>query len=277
MNKILDEGKNKFVAECKMVKEIDTLDNLVRLSQMEYIKPAPIWDSDEEEYFTGEEIPNPNYKRPTPIVKRWEDTDYESDANRPIYLHPDVRLLKGKKGRDEAKMKFLADGNLKKSLYGFLGIIPFNPSVMINISPNWKGKLDPKDKKYQRLLNNTIHDYLGSCNRYSKYKYCLECGGEGDFLHAHIVAEINPDLSKSVLTHINKGNHKYELMKAWAKNTKECNLKGMEGLLKGKFAVQRILLNHPSLRDDKLKYLIEANKPEGHTNAYDLNFVKGDF
>lgn len=270
-NMILDAGTNKFLPEVKMVNQLDRLDKLIRRSQEKYVLPDPVWDSDEEEYFTGNEILNPDYKPATNIVHKWIDTDYESEANRPDYLHPDVRLLKGKKGRDMAKNKFLADPNLKKSLYGFLGLIPFNPCVMINISPNWKGKIDPKDEHWQALLADTIQNYLRSCNRYTKWRYCLECGGDGDFLHAHIVAEINPDVSKSVMTHINKGNHKYELIKAFKK------LKGDEGLLKGKFAIQRILINNEDMRNDKLSYLEEKNKPDGHTNAYDLDLVLGDF
>jgi hypothetical protein len=270
-NQILDAGQIKICPEVKMTNECDRLDKLIQRSQMEYITPDPVWDSDEEEYFTGNEIINPDYKPATNIVRKWIDTDYESEADRPIYLHPDVRQLKGKKGRDTAKMKFLADANLKKSLYGFLGLIPFNPCVMINISPNWKGKVDPKDYHWQALLADTIQTYLKSCDRYTKWQYCLECGGDGDFLHAHIVAEINPAIHKSVLTHINKGNHKYEIIKAFKK------MKGDEGLLKGKFAIQRILLNTETLRDDKLKYLIETNKPDGHQNKYDMDLVVGDF
>lgn len=259
-NKILDEGKIKYVAEVKEMNEITKIDLAVRHSQRKTFIPDPVWDSDEEEFVQGHERDNPDYKRPNGLIQKWIDADS-------IHMNPLIA--------NDIKNKIIADKQLRQAIHKFFGWIPFNPSVMINISPDWKDKIDPKDKKYIRLLNNTIHDYLNSCNRYSKYRYCLECGGEGNFLHAHIVAEINPDLAKSVKTHINKGNHKYELMKAWNKNGKECNLKGIEGLLKGKFAVQRIMLNTETLRDDKLKYLVEANKPEGHTNLYDMAFHKG--
>ena len=256
-NKILDEGQIKYVAESKMVGQIEQIDKLVRLSQREFIKKEPIWDSDEEDYIEGGEGYNPDYNpRPNAAVKKWIVAD-DIQMNKMI-------------GKD-MKSKILADENLKKSLYGFFNIIPFNPCVMINISPNWKGKIDPKDEAYQALLADTIQTYFNACNRYTKYRYCIECGGEGNFLHAHIVAEINPDLHKSVMTHINKGNHKYELIKAWKK------LKGDEGLLKGKFAIQRILINNQNMRDDKLAYLEEKNKPDGHKNAYDLDIVLGDF
>lgn len=256
-NMILDEGQNKYVAECKMISQIQKIDKLVRLSQRETIKKDPVWDSDEEDYIGGEEGYNPDYNpRPNGAVKKWIEAD-------DIMMNPLIAK--------DMKEKILADANLKKSLYGFFKIIPFNPCVMINISPNWKGKVDPKDEGYQGLLANTIQTYFNACNRYSKYRYCMESGGEGNFLHAHVVAEINPDLHKSVITHINKGNHKYELIKAWKK------LKGDEGLLKGKFAIQRILINNENMRDDKLAYLEEKNKPDGHQNAYDLNIVLGDF
>ena len=52
---------------------------------------------------------------------------------------------------------------------------------------------------------------------------------------------------------------------------------GYVGYLKGKFAVQSIILRTEILRDDKLKYLIEANKPEGHKNKVDLGILVGDF
>eukprot|EP01044_Picomonas_judraskeda_P016976 COSAG03_NODE_3109_length_2211_cov_2644.914773_3_plen_65_part_01 len=60
-NKILDEGQNKFIAESKMVNEIDHIDTLIRRSQQEYIAAAAIWDSDIEEYIEGDELRNPEY------------------------------------------------------------------------------------------------------------------------------------------------------------------------------------------------------------------------
>lgn len=51
---------------------------------------------------------------------------------------------------------------------------------------------------------------------------------------------------------------------------------GCIGYLKGKFAIQSIILRTEILRDDKLKYLLEENKPEGHTNKNNLNIVVGD-
>jgi hypothetical protein len=270
LNMVLDEGENKILTEVKMTtNQVEAIHKLILGKSREKIKRPPVWDSDEEEYIDGDnEMDNPNYKRPTPIINKWlKDLDkkmwdaYALDCGWKTY----AKHLKAARGR------LLDDTNYKRKLYDYLDIIPFNPCVMINISPAWKGEMDPRSEAGQTLLADTIQNYLNSCQRYTKWKYCLECGGDGDFLHAHIVAEINPKLEKSVKTHINKGNHKYELIKSFKK------FGGCEGLLKGKFSVQRIMLNSIELRDDKLKYLEEQNKPEGHKNAYDLDLVLGDF
>ena len=159
-----------------------------------------------------------------------------------------------------------------KRIGDFMGIIPFSPCVMINISPAWKGKFG-KDKLTDKLMIKkfqlVIEKYLHAAHRYSKWKYVLECGSEGNHLHAHIVAEINPKTEKSAITHLNKGNHAVDLRKIWNKNMP----KGNEGYLKGKFAVQRIILRNEELKDDKLKYLIEEEKPEGHKNLRDLGIL----
>jgi len=166
-----------------------------------------------------------------------------------------------------------------KAISVYKGITPFYPAVMINISPNWKGRFtNYKAKKLRdafdvRDFKAVIEKYLSSNDRYTKWKYCLECGSEGNFLHAHIVAEINPKCSKSVVTHVNKGNHAVELRKHWDKLGPE----GTEGLLKGKFSIQRIIVRKREILKDKLAYLIEANKPEGHTNLSDLNLVFGGY
>jgi len=170
-----------------------------------------------------------------------------------------------------------------KSVAKLMDVEPFRTAVMINISPNWKGKFDLKGvagKLAIKHFKNTIEAYLKTCSRYSKWKFVLECGGDGDFLHAHIVAQINPKIEKSVITHLNKGNHRMELIKFWNNEFKYTSYpakKGTEGVLKGKFSVQRILIRKEEILVDKLAYLIEENKPEGHKNSYDLNCLFGDY
>lgn len=147
----------------------------------------------------------------------------------------------------------------------YMGVKPFVTSVMINISPNWKGKFGQDsltDKLMVKKFRAVVETYLKASSRYGRYKYNLECGSGGDHLHAHIVAEFNPKCVKSVTTHINKGNHTVEIRKIWDKIFPE----GYVGLLKGKFAVQRIILRNEELLKDKLNYLVEELKPEGHKN-----------
>lgn len=173
-----------------------------------------------------------------------------------------------------------------KSIAKLMNVEPFRTAVMINISPNWKGKINiksPQGKLAIKRFKQSILDYISSCNRYTKYKAVIECGGDGDFLHAHIVAQIEPRIEKSVVTHLNKGNHRQELMKHWDKNFKSSpsylsgRVKGTEGVLKGKFAIQRILIRKEEILNDKLNYLVEENKPLGHKNAYDLGCLFGDY
>lgn len=195
---------------------------------------------------------------------------------------------------DEFAKNFFVFNNLREELYKrnpgmesrdwqkiaeYMGVTPFYPSVMINISPNWKGSFGKNDltdklmiKNFCKVIDKYLNESIGPTKRFTKWKYCIECGSEGNFLHAHIVAEINNKLLKSMKTHFSKNNHKQQLMKHW-----DNVFKGHQGLLKGKFAIQRNLINSKELLDDKLSYLYECNKCEGHKNSRDLNLVFGDF
>ena len=60
----------------------------------------------------------------------------------------------------------------------YMGVQPFHDCVMINISPNWKGKFgesDLIDKLMIKKFKIVIDNYLKSCDRWSKWKYVLEC------------------------------------------------------------------------------------------------------
>lgn len=254
-NKILDERTEKEIyTEYKMprpeyVKEferqIDICKQLVNArvyDDWSYIKAK-----------TREEIEEMNT-----LFEKWDNNRLVSMH----YFHTDEYITK-------------KDWNLIAEL---MGEIPYTPCVMINISPNWKGKYGQDPLLDQIMIDGfreAVELYLNSCNRYTKWKYCLESGSEDNFLHAHIVAEINPKIAASVKTHINKGNHTNELKKKF--NTIFKNVKGFEGLLEGKFSVQRIMLNTEELMRDKLSYLLEENKPEGHRNKTDLGLVFGGF
>ena len=162
----------------------------------------------------------------------------------------------------------------------YMDVIPFIPCVMFNISPAWKGEFG-KDKmtdklmikNFQKVIDSYLNESFSGNKRYTRYQYCLECGSEGNFLHAHIVAEINLKIEKSVKTHINKGGHSQQLNKYWNNHY----FKGHQGLIKGKYSIQRNLINTEEILKDKLKYLLEENKEEGHQNLRDLNLVVGGF
>lgn len=159
----------------------------------------------------------------------------------------------------------------KDIIYDYLDILPFYPCIMINISPDWKGKECDKFARVKTipLFTQVIDNYLQTCARYSKWQYVIESGSDDDFIHAHIVAEFNKDCIKSVETHIRKGNHQQELRKIWNKLMP----KGKQGKLKGKFAIQSTILRNEQLRDDKYQYLIESNKPVGHKNKVNLDLL----
>jgi hypothetical protein len=132
---------------------------------------------------------------------------------------------------------------------------------MINISPDWRCVEELKGKRNKRIkmLKEIIEGYMREGSRYDYYSYVIEDGANGEHIHAHIVWHINPKLIKSVTTHLAKGNNTQQLKKHAAK------FKGMEGIIKG-VSVQKTFLRTEELVKDKLDYLIEEKKPEGHKN-----------
>jgi len=150
-------------------------------------------------------------------------------------------------------------------------IIPFTPSVMINISPDWKGEGFKNNCNAQKVkaLKFIIDSYLKE-QWYDKWEYVIECGSQGDNYHAHLVAHMNPKRLKSCESHLRRGNHTQQLKKYSKK------LKGMEGIIKGP-SVQKIILRNEELVKDKLDYLIESKKPEGHKNKFTISdgYVSG--
>ncbi len=253
---VLDCGELKIVPKVYMPKVPDYVNRFeVKLAMAKPVAYAKVHDKyDDYETFTEEQWNEYNWFREDP------------DSLRSHFLH--------------------STGSITRKDYGciakIMGEEPFRPAVMINISPDWKGKFTGKKNSTDKLMikgfRKVIEDYLNEKllqqPRYTKWKYCLECGSEGNFLHAHIVAELNPKILESMKSHINRGNHTQQIRKNWKKTEK---FKGMEGALKGKYSVQRILLNTEEILEDKLKYLLEENKCDGHKNLVDLKEVHGVF
>ena len=274
--KILDCGEIKILGDINM-KSKDLYRECWLKSRQEIW--TEIWDPGIGEY-KMEEIRNENYKELQPKSKlKWFIEIKEKQIYDSAYMDFDFKNRLKHRKKYETMLKSSWDSfyeENKKDICKYLEIdipVPFVTSVMINISPNWKGKFgvdNLTDKLMIKKFCQVIETYLKASNRYTKYKYVLECGSGGDHLHAHIVAEFNKSCIKSVTTHINKGNHTVELRKIWDKIFPE----GYVGVCKGKYSIQRIILRVEELRIDKLKYLIENEKPEGHKNLRDLGILR---
>ena len=278
---ILDENELKYVPETNM--------NKLKEAEKAYKECWKIhrkawweekWDA-ESGKFRNVEMRNEDHKPwPEKSKLKWYMEIKRAEIRDKIYEMEWLSYKKKdqleKEELKEAWEKFYNEN--KKEIYDYLGRevpIPFNPSVMINISPNWKGKFGRDaitDKLMIKKFIIVVEKYLKASNRYSKWKWNLECGGEGNHLHAHIVAEIRPGSYKSVMTHLNKGNHSNEIRKIWDQTFPE----GYQRVCKGKYSIQRILLRNEELLKDKLKYLIENEKPEGHKNLRDLDILKNE-
>jgi len=206
---------------------------------------------------------NPKYLEPTNRMK-WADDKYMN------YMM-DWDWLAWAKGPDMKKLeeRWVNWCGGVDAVHEYLGIIPFIPSVMINISPDWKiVKGARRDSWKIKLLENELLKYLRTCNRWDKASYVIENGSDGDHIHLHCVAQMSKATLKSVETHVAKGGISTTLQKQTKK------LKGMEGLFKG-VGIQTRTLRTELLVSDKLDYLIDAKKPEGHKN-HSVIFEKKD-
>jgi hypothetical protein len=184
--------------------------------------------------------------------------------------------MKGERSWDSEKYEILRFFT-EDEVWKILDITPFTPCVYMTISPNWKGC--PINHRMIKDFRTIIDSYGSSCNRYSRWSYVLECGSEGDFLHAHCVFEINKTMLNSVLngknSHIKKGRHIGDIRKWWKKimnpitpdPKSELGPEGIGGCLKGKFAVHTTIIRNENLYKDKMSYLQEELKPEDHKNA----------
>lgn len=208
------------------------------------------WDEDTGTYIC-DEVPNPDYKRPPgQIVHAMKQTD-EDYGHWLMMKNPKPKWCK-----QENSIFFLYVQ--REMVYDYLDMRPFEPWVMINICPAWKGQIITKHMlgDIQEMFNN----YMKYDGFYDEWEYCVEGGGDGDLLHIHALCKLGGSKGvKSAKTHIRNGNHLQQLRK-WGNK-----IKGLQGLIKGP-GVQRILINNQEILDDKRKYLHEKTKPEGHKN-----------
>ncbi len=257
-NKILDCGKYKFVPEC------------IEMKKPEYV------------YKFESEMANM-----TCCYQRYKSAgaSYQDAVNRRLstvsYWEAEYPRVCGEWSEFENNkflMEFLFMETVpnSKSEYDriakYYNIIPFTPSVMINISPDWNGSgIDKKTNTSKiGILKCIINNYMKE-GWYDSWSYVIENGSTGTHIHAHIVAHMNPQRLKSCESHLRKGNHSNQLKKYGNK------YKGMEGMIKGT-SIQKVFLRSEELVKDKLLYLQEDFKPEGHKNKSVIKdgFVKGE-
>lgn len=278
---VLDEGEVKNLCYTITMNTTEPLWKQCILKSTKYITERT-WNDDEDRMIKTR-VDNPDYKEPKGILRQ---------AIRNATACQDVASVDKVSVQWDMNLKLY--GITKDDVYDYLDIIPFTPSIMLNISPNWKGQyhlisddvdgLEPSelaDREWQLLENammvedmtTLIETYMKECNRFDYYDYILEVGGEGNMLHAHIVGHVNPRLIKSVCgdatkgstktSHFGKGNHVQQLIKV------SKGIKGIKGLIT-RFGIQSSILRKDYLVSDKLDYLVEEKKPEGHKNLYVL-------
>lgn len=216
------------------------------------------------------------YKQAQNFLKNCDDPYSDLAMELREVRQPTRQAVHAVRNWDESNIIMLEhpDDITNEGLNDFYNIIPFNRCIMINISPDWKGKLPDEDLKWtNKFIRAVMSVFYKNCNRFTKMKYVIECGSEGNFIHVHAVLELNPAMSASNKQCIRKGNLLNELRKCWDRVAKYDNefdptaAKGYVGLLKGRYALQSTLINTEQIRCDKLDYLIEDLKPESHRNA----------
>lgn len=250
--KILDGGKLKFVAEVIEMKKphyVYEFENEIRQMNHLWNQKRVCGDDVQELIRFGHEHTRQLIAYEN-ICKEW-DEKYEDNEIIKYYLGVECDFT--------SKYEF-------DKIAKYYNIEPFVPQVMINISPNWNGKIiTGKINKLKKLINLYLKE-----GWFDRWSYVIENGSEGKHIHAHIVARMNPQRLKSVESHLRKNNHTRQLQKYASK------IEGMEGLIEG-VSVQRILLRTETLVKDKLDYLIEEKKPVGHKNKSIIEdgFVSG--
>lgn len=151
----------------------------------------------------------------------------------------------------------------RAELYKYNGVRDVR-GYMLNVSPKWPEKYSVKG--YSKHLERAIVKFAKT-GKWKEFYYTLECGKNGDHLHAHCVCiPTDPKLAK---TYISKGNH-YQWFKREFDNLNNKYPVGFVGCVKGKYSIQVVQINNNEIFKDKLAYLQEETKPEDHKNKYKL-------
>ncbi len=207
--------------------------------------------NEESADFIGVFEPNPDYQEaPGKIryaLKKIRDEEY-------MYMQNSMRWTE--KIQEERFMRYVGDPEI---VWDYLGERPFEPWIMINICPDWKG---PISKQMIEDLERLFNMYMKIDGFYSRWMYCLEGGSDGDMLHLHAVCKMGNEPLKSQTaahSHLSHHNH-FQQLKKYSKK-----IKGLQGKIKGP-GIQKVFCMNEEILKDKRLYLREKNKPEGHKN-----------
>lgn len=237
--------KYKYVDYCRMI-----------MSSMNRTKSVKVIDDDLNE--TNEIVNNDKFIEPQGLMLKFQAKYME--LNESFFTDEKYWRLKheyNELGWDHEVESVFRKHFSEQDLLDYLGIIPFTPSVMINISPDWKDVKRSNTNKCNIL--KTIFDNYMKEQWYDHWEYVIENGSDGNHIHLHAVCHMNPKRLKSVETHLKQGRHTVQLKK-YAKK-----LSGMEGILNGN-GIQKTFCRTEEIVKDKLLYLHEDTKPEGHKN-----------
>lgn len=265
--KILDWDEKKPVPELNMTKLGLKLFNDYKYEENEVCQTGYKIDQNQSDYDkwrrAKDEFDNSH-------VPGTDDNIYGHVRNEAVYLAGAPRKPVLREFTQEAfdkykNWKFIGgqryNPKMDSMLFEFYNIKPFEPWVMLNISPDWAGLKVLKQKGKIKNFIRMFETYMKE-GWYSEWKFVLEAGGNGDHLHLHSVCKMGSDLKqlKSVRTHLSK-NWKRQIMK-YARD------EGLEGVIKMP-GLQCIIIqgeNGGEILQDKIDYLDEDKKPGGHKN-----------
>jgi hypothetical protein len=161
----------------------------------------------------------------------------------------------------------------RSEIYTFYGLKEFQRCWMLNISPNWNATTYILDSCKCDFIMEVMNIFYKDFGRWARMKYVIECGKNGDFIHVHAVFELSKLKYKGTMTAIKKGNIYRSFRSIWdsvAKNDggEEGQARtGFVGLAKGVHSLNSCLIMNNEILQDKLNYLLEDKKSEGHKNA----------
>lgn len=190
------------------------------------------------------------------------DECYHNNYKKDYQARWSFSSFKAKRQRGDWKLQGWWD-LFRADLYKYNGVKDVR-GYMINISPKWPEKYNMVT--YRVFLEQAIVKFAKT-GKWKEFHYTIECGKNGDHLHAHCVCI--PTDPKQAKAYISKGNHSN-----WFKREFDnLNYKypvGFVGCVKGRHSIQVVQINNYEIYKDKLEYLQEETKPEDHQNLRKL-------